>query len=87
MSQKGIERLIETRLTEDGQTFVLVNEEIEAEINEDKWWARNQSMLQLECRDGSVVPCRPRKRCVKLKRTGNESLVEDITKRSCLVKV
>lgn len=48
--------MVETGLTKDGRTFVLVNEEIEAEMDDDKWWAENQNMIRLERRDGMILP-------------------------------
>ncbi|KAK0119659.1 hypothetical protein ONS95_011096 [Cadophora gregata] len=56
-NRQGSEKLVETGLTKDGRTYVLVNKEIEAEMDEDKWWAENQNMLLLERRDGKIVPC------------------------------
>ncbi|KAH7355147.1 hypothetical protein BKA65DRAFT_497763, partial [Rhexocercosporidium sp. MPI-PUGE-AT-0058] len=56
-NKKGEEKIIETGLTKDGRTFVLVNEEIEAEMDEDKWWAENQNMIPLERRNGIILPC------------------------------
>ncbi|KAH6723065.1 hypothetical protein BKA61DRAFT_565719 [Leptodontidium sp. MPI-SDFR-AT-0119] len=55
-NKKGEERMIETGLTKEGSTFVLVNEEIEAEMDEDKWWVENQNMIQLGRRDGMILP-------------------------------
>ncbi|PVH76781.1 hypothetical protein DL98DRAFT_574210 [Cadophora sp. DSE1049] len=55
-NRRGVERIVETGLTKDGRTYVLVNEEIEAEMDDDKWWAENQNMLHLERKDGNVLP-------------------------------
>ena len=35
---------------------MFVNEETEAEMDADKWWAENQNTILLERRDGTILP-------------------------------
>ncbi|KAG4431878.1 hypothetical protein IFR05_012637 [Cadophora sp. M221] len=74
-NRNGEERLIETGLTKDGRTFVLVNEEIEVEMDDDKWWYENQNMIQLERRDGMIIP-----RCIRQEHDTINEEVKDLDK-------